>query len=236
MAYQNPRYSIVIPAFNEQDNIPLLAEELRSVAETFLKDFEVIFVNDGSTDATEQVLIGLEKKYSFLRHLTFPENRGQTSAFQAGFRAAQGAYVITMDCDLQNDPADIPRLLAKIESCDCVCGVRIKRQDNLLRRVSSVVANTIRNVMTGDHITDVGCSLRIIKTDALRSVPLFNGLHRFLPTLLRWNGYVVCEVPVSHRPRTKGVSKYNVRNRLFKSLVDLCVVMWMKKNWIRSKT
>jgi len=226
------QYSIVIPAFNEAENIPTLTEELFDVARTHLKDFEILFVNDGSRDATERVLLEIEKSYPCVRHISLAKNKGQTSALRAGFTDAKGRFIITLDCDLQNDPRDIPRLLSFLGDHDCVCGVRRQRKDSFLRRLSSTIANAIRNACTGDDIVDVGCSLRIMKKDAVCALPLFKGMHRFLPTLLRWNGSKIAQIEVSHRARKKGRAKYGFCSRLGKATTDLFVVMWMRKNWI----
>jgi glycosyltransferase involved in cell wall biosynthesis len=159
-------------------------------------------------------------------------NSGQSAALQAGFRFARGEIVITLDADLQNDPADIPRLLERIDTHDVVCGVRANRQDSWVRRVSSRIANGVRNRVTHDSVTDVGCTLRACRAEFLRRVPLFTGMHRFLPTLLKMEGARVIEVPVHHRPRLYGQPKYNIRNRIWRALADLMAVRWMQKRWI----
>jgi len=155
------------------------------------------------------------------------------SAFDAGFKAARGKAVITMDADQQNDPADIPRLLEALEQWDVVCGYRQKRHDSVVRRISSRVANWVRNKLTRESIRDVGCSLRAVKRECLQGLKLYNGMHRFLPTLLRLDGWRVTEVPVNHRPRRRGKSKYGIRNRLFRGLRDLMAVRWMRSRWLR---
>lgn len=164
-----------------------------------------------------------------MRVLRFTENCGQSAALDAGFRAARGAVIATIDADLQNDPADLPRLLAALERADVVNGIRVGRQDPWLRRASSRVANAFRNWATGDHVTDVGCSLRVMRVEFLRRVKLYRGMHRFLPTLLRMEGARVIELPVSHRPRRRGRSKYGIANRLWVALTDLLAVCWMQR-------
>jgi glycosyltransferase involved in cell wall biosynthesis len=159
-------------------------------------------------------------------------NHGQSAALDAGFRFARGGVVVTLDADLQNDPADIPRLLERIGEYDVVSGVRARRQDSWVRKMSSRIANGVRNKVTHESVTDVGCTLRACRTEFLRRIPVFNGMHRFLPTLLRMEGARVTEVPVNHRPRLHGQPKYNIRNRLFRALADLYGVRWMQTRWI----
>ena len=167
-----------------------------------------------------------------LRILRQPTNQGQSAAFAAGFRHARGEIIATLDADLQNDPADLPRMLAELEGCDVVCGVRTDRHDSFVRRASSRIANGVRNRLTGESITDVGCSLRVMRARHARRVQMFDGMHRFLPTLLRMEGARITEVPVSHRPRLRGVSKYGIQNRLWRALADLFAVRWMQRRWI----
>jgi len=167
-----------------------------------------------------------------LRVLTFEKNSGQTAALDAAWRAARGTFVVSLDADLQNDPADIPRLLAALDSCDVVCGVRRKRQDSWLRRVSSRIANAVRNRVTHETVTDVGCTLRAVRAEYLGRIPVFTGMHRFLPTLLRLAGARVTEVEVNHRPRLHGEPKYNIRNRVWRATADLLGVRWLQRRWI----
>jgi glycosyltransferase involved in cell wall biosynthesis len=159
-------------------------------------------------------------------------NSGQSAALDAGFRFARGEIVVTLDADLQNDPADIPRLLERIGEFDVVSGVRARRQDSWVRRVSSRVANRVRNRVTHESVTDVGCTLRAARVEYLRRIHVFNGMHRFLPTLLRMEGARVTEVPVNHRPRLHGQPKYNIRNRIWRALMDLFGVRWMQTRWV----
>ena len=229
----DPRLSIVIPLFDEAENLEPLALELRAALEGLAYGYEVLFVDDGSGDDSPAVLARLAAADSRLRVLRQPVNQGQSAAFAAGLRHARGELVATLDADLQNDPADLPRLLAEIDGCDVVCGVRTDRHDSWVRRVSSRIANTVRNRLTGESITDVGCSLRVMHTRHARRVPFFEGMHRFLPTLLRLAGAQrIVEVPVSHRPRLRGASKYGIHNRLWRALADLFAVRWMQRRWI----
>lgn len=223
-----PVYSVVIPAFNEEENLSALLEELDPVMDSLGGASEIVVVNDGSTDGTERVLMELTGRYPRLRSLTFRRNSGQSAAFAAGFEAARGEIVITMDADLQNNPADIRRLLEHLDGHDVVCGIRSRRQDNFLRRWASRIANGVRRAVIHDRITDIGCSLKVFRKSYLEKLPLLDGMHRFFPALLEWQGARVTEVAVDHRPRRAGTPKYNIRNRLFRTIVDLFGVRWMR--------
>ena len=227
-----PELSLVIPVYNEQDNLPILAAEIAAALRPLGLPYEVLFVDDGSTDESPAVLARLAGADPVLRVLRQRRNSGQSAALDAGFRQARGAVVVTLDADLQNDPADIPRLLAALDSCDVVCGVRRKRQDGWLRRVSSRIANAVRNRVTHETVTDVGCTLRAVRAEYLGRIPVFAGMHRFLPTLLRLAGARVTEVEVNHRPRLHGEPKYNIRNRVWRATADLLGVRWLQQRWI----
>ncbi len=230
---QSALLSLVIPVYNEEENLPVLHGEIRAALEPTGRPFEVLYIDDGSTDASPEVLAGLQRDDPRVRVIRMQRNSGQSAAFDAGFRLARGGVVVTLDSDLQNDPADIPRLLLEIADADVVCGVRANRRDDFVRRASSRVANAVRNRLTAEHITDVGCSLRAMRAEYLEGLPMFNGMHRFLPTLLRLQGAArVKEIPVNHRPRVHGVAKYGIGNRLFRALADLFAVRWMRKRWI----
>jgi len=224
---------VVVPVFNERDNLPPLLAEIEPVMDATGRRYEVIFVDDGSTDGSAEALASLRTGRSTVRVLTFERNAGQTAAMAAGFEAARGEIVVTLDADLQNDPRDIPLLLARIGEYDAVVGWRRDRADNWVRRVSSRIANGVRNALSDDDIIDTGCSLKAYRREALSRIKLYNGMHRFLPTLLRMEGYAVCQVEVHHRPRLSGDSKYNIRNRVFRSFVDLLAVRWMKRRMLR---
>lgn len=219
--------SIVIPAYNEVESVGVLYDELKSVLAGLVADWEIIFVDDGSTDGTAEALRALSARDHRVRIVRFRQNAGQTAAIDAGFRLARGEAVVTMDADLQNDPQDIPLLLAGLSRFDVVCGWRHPRQDPWIRRVSSSIANLVRNRVTNESIHDIGCSLKAYRKICLDHLKLYRGMHRFLPTLLRLDGRSVTEVKVHHRPRLYGQSKYNIRNRLFVGLVDLFAVRWM---------
>jgi glycosyltransferase involved in cell wall biosynthesis len=227
-----PELSVVVPVFDEEENLPVLAAEIGAALATAGREWELVFVDDGSTDASPAVLARLAAADPRLRVVRHRRNAGLSAALATGFRVARAPVVVTLDADLQNDPADIPRLLAELERCDVVCGVRVRRRDDWLRRASSRIANAVRNRLTHEAIADVGCTLRAYRAPFVRRVPMFTGMHRFLPTLLRLDGARVVEVPVNHRPRLHGRPKYNVRNRIWKALADLFAVRWMQRRWI----
>jgi dolichol-phosphate mannosyltransferase len=227
-----PELSVVIPVYNEEENLPILAAEVQGALQAAGRPYEVLYVDDGSTDGSPGVLRRLAREDPAVRVIRQRRNSGQSAALEAGFRFARGAIVITLDADLQNDPADIPRLLERLDAYDVVCGVRINRQDTWVRKVSSRLANGVRNRLTHDSVTDVGCTLRACRAEYLRRIPMFTGMHRFLPTLLKMEGARVTEVPVHHRPRLHGQPKYNIRNRIWRALADLFAVRWMQKRWL----
>ncbi|MGH0037681.1 MAG: glycosyltransferase family 2 protein [Myxococcota bacterium] len=223
------RLSVVVPVFDEVDSLVPLHRELDAALAPLSEEIELIFVDDGSRDGSGSVLRDLERKDARVRVESFPENRGQSAALDAGFRLARGEWIATLDADLQNDPADLPRLLDHCDRADLVNGVRVDRRDTPLRIWSSRIANAIRNWATGESVTDVGCSLRVMRASTVQRIKLYRGLHRFLPTLLKLEGARCVEVPVSHRPRRYGRSKYGIRNRLVPALVDLLAVRWMQR-------
>jgi dolichol-phosphate mannosyltransferase len=232
MSINAPEVSIVIPAHNEAESLEALAGEIRRALDGEGLAYEVIFVDDGSTDATPAALRRLAAADGRVRVVRQRRRAGQSAALDAGFRRARGAILVTLDADLQNDPADIPRLLAELPGHDLVCGVRTRRRDDWVRRVSSRLANGVRNRVTDERIADVGCSLKAYRAEVLRRVPMYDGMHRFLPTLLRLEGARVKEVPVAHRPRLHGETKYGIGNRLWKGIADLAAVRWMQRRWI----
>lgn len=228
-----PRLSIVVPLYNEEENLPALDGEIRAALAPLGLAYEVLYVDDGSTDGSLTALRSLAAADPRIRILRHRKNAGQSAGLASGFRAARGELVATLDADLQNDPADLPRLLAKLdEGWDVVSGVRRNRRDSWVRRVSSRIANGVRNWATDEAITDVGCSLKAYRARYLAHLPMFGGMHRFLPTLVRWNGARVAELEVNHRPRLHGVAKYGIGNRLFRALADLFAVRWMRTRWI----
>ena len=224
-----PYYSIVIPLKNEESNIEELVQELESVMSKLQQPWELICIDDGSTDHTKEVLLELAHTKSYLKNIFFAKNYGQSSAFAAGFKAAQGEFVITLDGDRQNDPADIPLLLQLCPTADLVCGIRTKRKDSFNKRIISKIANAIRGWICEDGVQDTGCSLKIYRRACLTQIKMYHGMHRFLPALFKIEGFRVAEHPVNHRERIKGVSNYNFFNRSFNTLADLWAVRWMKK-------
>lgn len=233
-----PQLSLVVPLYNEAENLPVLAAEIRQALAPLGRSWESLFVDDGSTDGSFDALVALAMADPTVRILRHRRNAGQSAALAAGFAAARGGIVVTLDADLQNDPADIPKLLARLgddprtSDCDAVSGVRQNRRDTWVRRISSRVANGVRNWATDERVSDVGCSLKAYRREVLVGLPLFTGMHRFLPTLVRWNGARLAEIPVNHRPRLHGTAKYGIGNRLFRAIADLVAVRWMRTRWI----
>ncbi len=229
MSFEGVRVSVVIPVYNEEENVAPLLEELFPVLGGLGPGFEVLCIDDASTDHTLRELLRLRHAYPGLRVIRHRVNCGESAATATGFARAGGDVIITMDADQQNDPADIPALLRELEGVDAVCGVRKKREDNRVKRISSRIANCFRNRVTGDRIADAGCTFRALRRDALEEIPVFNGMHRFLPTLLRFQGFRVKEIPVNHRPRIRGESKYGIGNRMFRGLVDCFAMIWWRR-------
>jgi glycosyltransferase involved in cell wall biosynthesis len=227
--------SIVVPVYDEEASLPPLWTELREVLERLGLAFEVVFVDDGSRDRSAEIIRGFREDDSRVRLVRLKENGGETAATDAGFKAARGRRVVVMDADLQNDPRDIPTLLSHLDRWDAATGWRVHRAqgDGLVRRVSSRIANQVRNWMSDESIHDSGCTFRAFRRECLRGLVLYRGFHRFIPTLLRMRGYRVIEVPVSHRPRRFGRSKYGVLNRAAVAFVDLLAIRWMKARLLR---
>ena len=225
--------SIVIPVYNEQDSIRPLIAELGEVLNGLDKSYEIIFVDDGSRDRSFELLKEAASQDPQIRVIRFRKNTGQTAAFDAGFRAAQGDIIVTMDADLQNDPHDIPHLLEKIGAFDVVCGWRHKRNDPWIKIISSKIANFVRNKLSKEEIVDTGCSLKAFRKECLQNMKLFNGMHRFLPTLAKMEGFTVTQVKVNHRPRRFGTTKYNIKNRMVRAFADLLAVRWMQKRHLK---
>lgn len=225
--------SLVIPVYNERDNLPILVEEIRRALPG--QRYEIVAVDDGSTDGSLDVLKALKRDRAELHIVAFAERAGQTAAFAAGFDAARGPVIVTLDADLQNDPADIPALVGELErtGAAAVAGYRVDRRDSAWKRLQSGIANGVRNRLNRETIRDTGCSLKAFRAEALRAVPLFNGMHRFLPTLVRMSGGRVTEVAVHHRPRRFGKTKYGMWNRAWRALVDALAVRWMQRRRLR---
>jgi glycosyltransferase involved in cell wall biosynthesis len=222
------RLSVVVPVHDEADNLETLHRELDAALAARPGGVEILFVDDGSRDASLARLQAIARKDPRVRVLELDANHGQSAALDAGFRAARGELIATLDADLQNDPADLPRLLDALDGADVVCGVRTPRRDGLRRRLASRVANAFRNAVTGERVSDVGCSLRVMRRGPLERVKLGRGMHRFLPTLLRLEGARVVELPVAHRARRHGRSKYGIWDRLWVGIADVLAVRWLK--------
>ncbi len=225
-------YSVVIPLKNEEGNIADLVEELEPVMNGLGKPWELICIDDGSTDGTGAILEELKKRKPWLNVITFAKNYGQSSAFTAGFKRARGEFVITLDGDRQNDPADIPKLISAIADSDLVCGFRASRRDSWVKKITSFIANHVRKRVCQDGVQDTGCSLKIYRAKALKEIKMFQGMHRFLPALFQNEGFRVSEVVVNHRERTKGTTKYSFLNRSFNTVADMLAVRWMRKRRI----
>lgn len=227
-----PLVSVVIPFYNEHESVLPLWEQIRGViAGLPAYEFECVFVNDGSTDATGGVLEELAAA-GRIRALHLDGNQGQSAALLAGLRAARGEYLLTLDGDLQNDPADFPVFLELLEEYDCVCGYRASRMDTWFRRFSSRIANGVRAGLLGDGIRDSGCGAKGLRRHCVPYLAPFNGVHRFVPALLQAGGFRVAECPVRHHPRPHGRSKYGVGDRLFRGIADLAGVAWLRRRYL----
>jgi glycosyltransferase involved in cell wall biosynthesis len=224
--------SVVVPVYNEEENLPVLIPQIAEVLGPLGKTYEMIFVDDGSKDRSRRILKEMAVRYPQIRVLGFKKNCGETAAGAAGIKEAQGRIVITIDADLQNDPTDIPRMLDYLKEYDMVTGWRQKREDSWVKRITSQIANRIRNSLSGEEIQDSGCTFRAYKRECLRDIKLYKGMHRFLPTLVKMEGYRVIEIPIAHHPRKFGVSKYTTWNRMWRAFVDLLAVKWMKSRHI----
>ena len=228
-----PYLTLVIPAYNEQENVEALLNRVSTALAHTGKPFEVVIVDDGSSDDTPRLLRDAMARLPWLRVLRLQKNSGQSAAFDAGFKAARGEVIATIDADLQNDPEEIPRLLPMLDGYDMVTGWRRDRQDTRFRKVQTRIANRIRNWISDETIQDSASSLKLYKRHCLEGIQLFTGAHRFFPTLVKMRGYSVREEPVKHSPRHAGTAKYGFRNRAFRAFVDLLAVRWMKKRYIR---
>lgn len=220
--------SVVVPVFNEEGNLPILISKLVQVLNPLGLPYEMIFVDDGSSDGSRDILKKMASQYPSLRIIGLKKNRGLSTALLAGMKEVRGDTIVTLDSDLQNDPEDIPMLLSYLDRYDMATGWRQKRDDPWLKRISSKIANAIRNRLSGEKIYDSACTLRAFKRECIKEIPSFNGMHRFLSTLVKMQGYRIIEVPVLHHQRKFGKSKYNIRNRALRSFIDLLGVRWMK--------
>ena len=217
-----PAVSVVVPVFNEEENVSILQSELRAALSGL--DYEIVFVDDGSTDrSAEKIEVAPN-----IRILRFERNTGQSAALYAGIRAARGETIVMIDGDLQNDPADIPRLLEQIaQGADLACGYRAKRKDTITKRMTSRIANFVRSRFTKDYVRDTGCTLKAMRRECADALVPFKGMHRFIPALIRGAGYRLVEIPVNHRPRRFGQTKYGFGNRALRATVDMFGVRWL---------
>jgi dolichol-phosphate mannosyltransferase len=228
-----PRLSVIVPLCNESANVAPLAQQILNALEAQPGGLELILVDDASTDDTWARILSVARAEPRIRPLRHSRNAGQSAALFTGFRASRGELLATLDGDLQNDPADLPRMLAELKDCDVVCGVRTKRADNFIRKASSRIARWARKLVLRLDFVDTGCNLRVFKRSVLESLPAFDGIHRFLPVLANNAGARVTEIPVIHHPRAAGRTKYGVWNRLGRGMRDLLMVRWFMQRQIK---
>ena len=218
----SPEISVVVPLFNEEESIGILQTELSAALKGL--DYEIIFVDDGSVDRTAERI----ETAANIRIIRFEKNSGQSAAIYEGLTAARGGTLVIIDGDLQNDPVDIPKLLAEIaRGADLVCGYRVKRRDTLVKRATSRIANAVRSRYTKDGVRDTGCTLKAMRRECMSTLLPFKGMHRFIPALVKAAGYRLVEVPVNHRPRRFGQSKYGLGNRALRATIDMFGVRWL---------
>lgn len=226
----SPQVSVVVPIFNEDESISMLQQELQAALASF--DYEIVFVDDGSTDLTVSRIASGPN----VRVIRFEKNAGQSAAMYAGLHAARGESLVLIDGDLQNDPADIPKLLAELwRGADLVCGYRAKRKDTVVKRITSRVANFVRSRFTRDGVRDTGCTLKAMRRECARALVPFKGMHRFIPALIKGAGYKIVEVPVNHRSRRFGESKYGLGNRAVRATIDMFGVRWLLSRQLNYK-
>lgn len=230
-----PELSIIVPVKDEEDNVGPMLQDIQRVSARWPWTWELVFVDDGSTDATWERIRAAKAQEPRVRAVRFERNCGQTSGVLAGVRHARGRICVTLDGDCQNDPADIPRLVEALANADIVMGWRKNRADTGWRRFQSRFANGFRNALTNESVHDIGCAIKAFPREKMLDVPLFEGMHRFMPTLFRYKGWRVGEVEVNHHPRTRGTAKYGMWNRTFRALRDLFAVRWMATRMIRYK-
>lgn len=229
-----PTFSVVVPFYNEAENLPQLIREIDAMLRVLEKPAEIILVDDGSTDNFAQP----PGSPSFLiRWLHITQNSGQSAAMYYGMQEARGRFIILMDADLQNDPMDVPKMLQKLEKekLDMVTGVRVKRNDAFIRRISSQIANKVRGALLQDHTSDTGCTLKVMRAEAAKRLPAWNGMHRFMPALVLSSGYKIGEMPVEHRARHAGVSKVAGGKRAVRATIDLLGMLWFTRRQFKGR-
>ena len=236
MADETVQLSLVIPCYNEEGNLRPLMTAIREAMEPLKLQYEIVITDDCSKDKSWELLKELAAADSRIRVQRFVSNCGESAASWAGLKAARGCYLATLDADLQNDPRELPKFLEALKQYDCVCGTRVETRgqgDNFIRIASSRIANWVRNKLSGEKISDAGCTYRAFKRECIENLKFFKGMHRFLPTLFKIEGFTVTEISVTNNPRFAGKSNYGVWNRLFASFYDLLAVRWMKKRMLR---
>jgi glycosyltransferase involved in cell wall biosynthesis len=236
MATDGPVLSVVLPCYNEEGNLRALFQAVRAAVDPLQLPYEIIVTDDGSADASWAVLKECAAADPRIRGQRLARNYGQSAALWAGIKAARGRFILTLDADLQNDPRDVPAFLRALEKFDCVCGTRVaaRRQGDSWTRVAcSRVANWVRNRLSGEQIEDAGCTYRAFKRECVADLKFFKGMHRFLPTLIKMEGFTVTEISIAHHPRFSGRTHYGIGNRLFASFYDLLAVRWMKRRMFR---
>jgi dolichol-phosphate mannosyltransferase len=231
-----PEISLVVPCHNEEGNLRPLVKAIHDSMGPLGIGYEIVITDDGSADGSWTVLKEIAGADPRVRVQRFQFNCGKSAASWAGMQSARGRYIVTLDADLQNDPRDLPKFLEALKQADCVCGTRVESRlqgDSFIRVASSRIANWVRNKLSDESISDAGCGYRAFKRECIANIKMFTGAHRFLPTLIKMEGFTVAEIPVSNNPRFSGQGHYGVWNRLFKSFADLLAVRWMKKRVIR---
>jgi dolichol-phosphate mannosyltransferase len=233
-----PEISFVVPCYNEEGNLRELFKAIRAVIEPLNIPYEILVTDDCSTDKSWQILREFAAADTRIRVLRLAANSGESAAQWVAMKAAHGKYIVTLDADLQNDPKDLPKFLDVLKSYDCVCGSRVavrKQSDGFVKVASSRIANWVRNKLSGENVSDSGCCYRAFKRECIADLKFFKGMHRFMPTLLKLEGFSVTEIPISNNPRFAGQTHYGVWNRLFASFYDLLAVRWMKKRMFKIK-
>jgi glycosyltransferase involved in cell wall biosynthesis len=232
----NPVISLIIPCRNEENNLRPLVAAIQRAVEPLDLAYEIIITDDASRDNSWEVLKQLAGSDPRICGQRLACNSGQSAAIWAGVKAARGQYLVTLDADLQNDPGDLPKFIEALKRFDCVCGTRVKSRalgDNFTKRASSAIANWVRNTVSGDTMSDAACCFRAFRRECAGDLKFFKGMHRFLPTLFKIEGYTVTEIAITHHPRVSGRSHYGVWDRLLPALCDLMAVCWMKKRMFR---
>lgn len=225
-------FTILIPVYNEEENLPELEQVLRTFIPSALIPTRVLFVNDGSTDNSENLLSEITKRNPNFTYISFKKNLGLSAALKAGFDRIETPLLGYMDSDLQTHPEDFNILIEQIPHYDFITGIRTNRKDPFLKKAASSFANSFRNMFTGDGIRDTGCPLKIIRTDFAKRIPMFDGMHRFLPALVMLQKGRIHQIPVRHFPRKKGKSKFGIRNRILGPLISCLVFLWIRRNYI----